>query len=178
MASPEPSPPPRSPALLIVVAFAAFFVFFASFAAYFLWPRGERIGVLDLRAASPRFDVNLAAGDALNFRLDVTVGTASGYPNSSRSRTNAVHDQLEASAIKIALVNGGAPGGTTQCGAYDGKATTVSSGSDDVASSGLPLECSLVAKTPGRYTLIASVTWVPKDIRAAKLEVRRQRASD
>ncbi|HMJ11871.1 MAG TPA: hypothetical protein VK524_10685 [Polyangiaceae bacterium] len=178
MAEPAPPPAPRNPALLIVGAIGVFLVVIASFAAYFLWPRGERVGVLDLRAAAPSLGVDLAAGDTLNFRLDVTVGTNSSYPDSSRSRTNAVHDQLQASAVTASLVRDGSAPSSTQCGAFAGKATTVGSGSDDVASSGLPLDCSLKAPAAGRYTLTVRVAWVPKDIREAKLEVRRQRAGE
>ncbi|HVJ20293.1 MAG TPA: hypothetical protein VM686_32985 [Polyangiaceae bacterium] len=148
----------------------------ASLAAYALWPRGKRVGVIDLRGEAPALGVDLAAGDTLSFRLDVTVGTASSYPNSSRSRTNAVHDELKDSALTVDLTRDGSAVGTTTCGAYDDRATTVSSGSDDVASSGLPLRCSLVAGAGGKYTLTARVVWVPKDIRAAKLTIHRQRA--
>src|SRR5688572_21746088 len=122
----------------------------ASLAAYFLWPRGERVGVLDLRAAAPSLDLELAAGDSLSFRLDVTVATASGYPDSSRSRSAAVHEELEASKISAELALDGAAAGSTTCGAYDDKATTVSSSSQEVESSGLPLRCSLVARAPGK----------------------------
>ena len=146
-----------------------------SLAAYFLWPRGERIGQLDLRAAAPQLEVDLAAGDTLNFRLDATV-RSSDYPNSSRSRTNAVHDELAASKITVELTLRGAAVGSATCGAFDGKATTTSSGSDDVATSGLPLRCRLRASRAAKYQLRARVAWVPRDVRAAMLEVRRERA--
>ena len=178
MAEPAPSASPRDPALLVLGAIGLFLAVIASFAAYFLWPRGESVGVLDLRAPAPSLGVELAAGDTLSFRLDVTVGTTSGYPDSSRSRTNAVHDQLEASVITASLERDGTARHSTQCGAFDGKATTVGSGADDVASSGLPLDCALKAPAPGRYTLGVSVAWVPRDIREAKLEVRRQPAGE
>lgn len=150
----------------------------ASLAAYALWPRGERVGQLDLHAATPRLEIALAAGDTLNFRLDATVGTASGYPNSSSSRTNQVHEELERSKLTVQLTLNGAVVGSTTCGGYDGKATTTSSSSDDVATSGLPLRCRLVATAKGRHTLDARFAWVPRDVRAATLEVRRQRAAD
>lgn len=157
---------------------AVFLAVVASCAAYFLWPRGERVGAVDLRAAAPSLEVTLKTGDTLSFRLDATVSTERGYPNSSRSRTNAVHDQLEASVITASLALDGKPEASTQCGAYDGKATTSSSSETDVATSGLPLSCSLVARSAGRHSLSVGVTWVPQDIRKATLEVRRQRADD
>jgi hypothetical protein len=150
----------------------------ASLAAYALWPRGERVGQLDLRAAAPRLEVALAAGDTLNFRLDATVGTTSGYPNSSSSRTNQVHEELERSNVTVELALDGTPISSTTCGAYDGKATTTSSSSDDVATSGLPLRCKLVAKAKGKHTLSTRVAWAARDVRVAKLEVRRQRLTD
>jgi hypothetical protein len=150
----------------------------ASLAAYALWPRGERVGQLDLRAGAPHLDVDLAAGDTLSFRLDATVGTTGGYPNSSRSRTNQVHEELERSKLTVDLALTGMPIGSTTCGGYDGKATTTSSSSDDVATSGLPLRCTLEAKATGKYALSTRVAWVPRDVRVAKLEVRRQRVAE
>jgi hypothetical protein len=167
----------KSP-LLVLVPMGIVLAGIASLAAYFLWPRGERVGTLDLRNPATSLDVTLAAGDKLNFRLDVTVGTTSGYPDSSRSRSNAVHDELEASKLAVDLGLGGNVTGSTTCGAFDGKATSGSSSSDEVESSGLPLRCSLVARAAGKYTLSTRVVWVPKDVREAKLEVWRQRASD
>ncbi|WP_143069511.1 hypothetical protein [Rhodococcus maanshanensis] len=168
----------RNPALIVVAAIGMFLVTIAGLAAYFLWPRGDRLGEMDLRAASPTLAVDLAAGDELNFRLDVTVGTAGGYPNSSSGRSNAVHDELEASKLTVTLSRVDGPGDSTTCGAYDGKATTGSSSSSEVESSGLPLRCTLVAETPGRHTLTARVEWVPEDVREATLEVRRVRSGD
>jgi hypothetical protein len=175
MASSDGSPAPNGSAFMVLVPMGICLAIIASLAAYFLWPRGERIGRLDLRAAAPQLDVDLAAGDTLSFRLDATVGTTSGYPNSSRSRTNAVHDELAASKITIDLTLNGAAVGSATCGAFDGKATTSSSGSDDVATSGLPLRCTLRARNAGKHQLRARVAWVPRDVRAAMLEVRRQR---
>jgi hypothetical protein len=152
----------------------------ASLAAYFLWPRGERVGVLDLRDAASSVGVELAAGDTLTFHLDVIVGTTSGgYPtDSSRSRRNVVHEQLEASKISVDFALEGNAGSATTCAAFDGKATTGSSDDEKVESSGLPLRCSFKARTPGKYTLTTRVVWVPQDVRKAKLEVWRQRAGD
>jgi len=172
-------PKPASPAILVPIAIATFLAVIGSCAAYFLWPRGEKVGSLDLRAAAPSLSVELRKGDTLSFRIDtVTVGTASGYPDSSRSRTNAVHDQLEDSIITATLALDGNTEASTQCGAFDGKATTSSSSETDVETSGLPLRCALVATKPGKHTLSASVVWVPQDVRKATLEVRRQRAGD
>jgi hypothetical protein len=178
MTSPEPNKAPQNPALLVLAVIAIFLAVIGSCAAYFLWPRGQRVGAMDLLAAEPSLDVELKKGDTLSFRLDATVGTESGYPDSSRSRTNAVHDQLEASFITVTLMHDGNPEASTQCGAYDGKATTSSSSETDVATSGLPLKCSLLASKAGKHTLTASVAWVPADMRKATLEVRRQRPDD
>ena len=163
---------------MVLVPMAICLAVIASLAAYFLWPRGERIGRLDLRMVEPRLDVDLAAGDTLSFRLDATVGTTSGYPNSSRSRTNTVHDELASSKVTVDLALNGVAAGSTTCGAFDGKATTSSSGSDDVATSGLPLRCTLLARKAGKHQLSARVAWVPLDLRAATLEVRRQRPTE
>lgn len=172
----ESAPSPKNPAILVVAAIGIFLAAIGSLAAYFLWPRGERVGILNLREGTPVVSVDLGAGDTLNFRLDVVVGTTSGYPDSSRSRSNAVHEQLESSEIAVALMQSGSSVVSARCGAYDGKATTVSSSSDEVDSTGLPLACKLKAEKAGKYTLEARTKWVPKDVRAAKLEVRRQRA--
>jgi len=169
----------QNSALLIPITIGIFVTVIASLAAYHFWPRGHRIGTMDLRAEESSLRVDLAAGDTLSFRFDVvTVGTASGYPDSSRGRTNAVHDELAASQLTVTLARAGVPDLSARCGAFDGKATTTSRSSDDVASSGLPLRCSLVAQATGEHTLTARVAWMPKDVRRATLEVRRQRAGD
>jgi hypothetical protein len=177
MTSPEPTAP-RNPAVLVLVPMAIVLAVIGSCAAYFLWPRGQRVGSVDLLASEPSLRVELKPGDRLSFRLDVTVGTKSGYPDSSRGRSNAVHDQLETSIITVTLAQDGEPATTTKCGAYDGKATTVSSNSDDVESSGLPLTCSLIASKAGKHTLTTRVAWVPADLIKARLEVRRQRPDE
>ena len=178
MANPEPAKAPKNPALLVLVPMAIVLAVIGSCAAYFLWPRGQRVGAVDLLATEPGLKVDLKKGDTLSFRLDATVGTETGYPDSSRSRTNAVHDQLETSIITVTLTKDGSPQASTQCGAFDGKATTSSSSETDVETSGLPLRCGLVASQPGKHALAVSVAWVPKDMRKATLEVRRQRPDD
>lgn len=176
MALPEPSKP-TNPARIVFAAIAMFLVVIGSFAAYFLWPRGQRLGAIDLLNA-PSMDVELQPGDTLSFRLDVSVGTEHGYPNSSRGRSNAVDDELAKSIVTVTLARDGNPKGTTQCGAFDGKATTGSSSSSEVTTSGLPLRCSLVATEPGKHVLTADVAWVPKVMRKATLEVRRERPGE
>jgi hypothetical protein len=179
MANPEPSAAPRNPALIVFAAIGIFLTVIASFAAYFLWPRGQKVGVVDLLAAEPSLSVDLKAGDRLSFRIAaVIVGTDGGYPDSSSGRSNAVHDQLESSVVTVSLAPDGGPEASAQCGAYDGKATTGSSSETEVHSSGLPLRCSLVAAKAGKHTLAVSVAWVPDDMRKATLEVRRERAGD
>lgn len=178
MTSPEPSAKQTNPAFVVFAAIGIFVAVVGSCAAYFLWPRGQRVGALDLRATTPSLSVDLRPGDTLSFRLDATVGTEHGYSDSSRSRTNAVHDQLEKSILTVALAQDGNAVSNAQCGAYDGKATTSSSSTTDVATSGLPLKCKLVAAKAGKHTLTASVVWVPEDVRKATLEVRRQRSGD
>jgi len=174
--APEAPPAPKSPSSLVGVTIAGFVVIIGSCAAYHLWPRGERLGVIDLRD-SPTLSVDVAAGDKLTFRLDtITVGTKSGYPDSSRSRTNQVRDELQASVITVTSVGSdGASKASTECGAFAGKSTTGSSDTDTVTSSGHPLDCSLDVPTAGAYTLTAKVAWVPKDVREAFLDVRRQK---
>jgi hypothetical protein len=178
MADAEPSPAPKSPASLVFVAFALFFAIFGSCAAYFLWPRGDRLGAIDLRADTPTLSIDVGSGDKLSFRIDtITVGTTSGYPDSSRSRSNKVQEELQASKITITSVGkDGVSKATTECGAYAGKLTTGSSDADSVKKSGLPLDCSLEVEKAGVYTLTAKVAWIPKDVREAILEVRREKA--
>ena len=65
---------------------------------------------------------------------------------------------------------------STECGAFAGKATSGSSDADSVTSSGLPIDCALEVPKAGVYTLTAKVAWVPKVVREAILEVRRQKA--
>jgi len=178
MTDAEPSPAPKNPATLVFAAIAIFVAIIGSCAAYVLWPRGDRLGAIDLRGDTPTLSVDVRSGDKLSFRFDtITVGTVSGYPDSSRSRTNKVHEELRASKITITFVgNDGVSKASTECGAFAGKATTGSSDADSVKSSGLPLDCSFEVQKAGIYTLTAKVAWVPKDVREAMLEVRREKA--
>ena len=115
----DPAPAQKSPAVLVFGAFGLFLAIIGSCGVYFLWPRGERLGAIDLRADPATLSVDLGAGDKLNFRIDtVTVGTTTGYSNSSRSRTNKVQEELKASVITITSVgNDGAAKASTECGA-------------------------------------------------------------
>jgi hypothetical protein len=88
-----------------------------------------------------------------------------------------VEDELQASTITLTSVgNDGVSKASAECGAYAGKATTGSNDADSVEKSGLPLDCSLEVPKAGVYTLTAKVAWVPKDVREAILEVRREKA--
>lgn len=178
MASADELPPPKSPALLIVATIAMFVAIIGGSAAYFLWPRGDRLGAIDLRADAPSLTVTAGAGDKLTFRIDtIVVGTVSGYPDSSRSRTNRVHEELAASRIRVsAVASDGASKTSTECAAFAGASASGSSDTDSVTSSGIPVDCSLVVENAGTYTLTAAVAWAPKDVRKAILEVRRQKA--
>src|SRR5688572_10920024 len=168
---------PKNPALGVLATIAIFVAIIGSCAAYFLWPRGERLGDIDLRAESSKLSIDVGSGDKLNFRIDtITVATNSGYPNSSSSRTNKVQEELEASKITIASVGNDGSKASTECGAFAGKSTTGSSESESVTSSGIPLDCSLVVPKTGVYTLTATVAWVPEDVRVAILEVRREKS--
>jgi len=181
--SPSPAPgaaDPKGPQKVVLGTIAVFVALIGSCAAYYLWPRGERLGAIDLRSDAPTLSINVGAGDKLNFRIDtITVGTKIGYPdNSSRSRTNKVREELQASVVTITAVgNDGTSKASTECGAYAGKATTGSSDDDSVTSSGHPLDCSIEVPKAGVYTLAAKVAWVPKDVREALLEVRREKAA-
>lgn len=177
--APAPTPPAKSPALIVFGAIAIVGVVIGTCGAYYLWPRGDRIGTIDLREGSPTLDVDVGAGDKVSFRFErITVGTNGSYPNSSRSRTNQVHDELRASRIVItAARSGGTESLTTDCGAFAGKASTGSNDTDSVTTSGVPLDCALMIEKAGPYKLSAKVTWAPKDVREAIVEVRREAAS-
>jgi hypothetical protein len=176
----EPSPAPKNnPSLLIFGAFATVFAILGTCGVYFLWPRGERVGAIDLKGGPPTLSVDVGSGDKLNFRIDtITVGTTgSGYPtDSSKSRMYKVEEELERSLITVTAVgNDGVSKESTECRGYAGKSTTGSSESDSATKSGIPLDCSLHVEKGGVYTLTAKVAWVPKDVRHAILEVRREK---
>src|SRR5262245_61863474 len=60
--SPDPHSAPKKSALLVLVPMGIVLVGIAGLAAYFLWPRGERVGAIDLRGDEPSMSVDLAAG--------------------------------------------------------------------------------------------------------------------
>jgi hypothetical protein len=180
MSDAESSPAPKKSGLVVLVPILIVFGIIGTCSAYFLWPRGERLGAIDLRANPATLSIDVGAGDRLNFRIDtITVGTiGGGYPdNSSRSRMNRVEEELEKSVITLTAVGkDGASQASTECRGYAGKSTTGSSESDSVTKTGIPLDCGLVVEKAGVYTLTAKVVWVPKDVRQALLEVRREKA--
>ena len=179
MAAVESPPTPQNPRALIFVAFALATMIIGSCAAYYLWPRGDRLGAIDLRAATPSLSIDVGDGDKLTFRIEtVSVGTVSGYPSSSRSRTNSVEEELRASKISITCVGSdGVVQATTECGAFAGKSTRGSSDGERIRKSGVPLDCSLAVPKAGVYAVSAKVAWVPKDVREAVVEVRRSKAA-
>lgn len=180
MAEAETPAPKNAPATLVIGTFALAFVIIGSCATYYLWPRGDRLGAIDLRADGSTLSLDAGAGDRLSFRIDtITVGTANGYPdNSSRSRANRVEEELQASKVVVTLVRSDGSKTSTECSAFAGKSTTGSTDADSVQKSGMPLDCALAVEKAGSHTLSAKVTWVPKDVRQAILEVRRQKAGD
>lgn len=77
-------------------------------AAYFLAPRGEPVGAIDLVAPAP-LTVNLAARSTLSFRLDATLPMPTNEP-STRAKHNAVYNTLgESRLVLTATREGGAP---------------------------------------------------------------------
>ena len=159
--------------ILFVAFFAIFTVGLITFIAIYLRPKGERVGNLDLQAPASALTLDLPAGDSLNFRLDVTVGT-NGYPNSSRARRDAIYERLRASTITVSRTGPAGAAVSTTCGAYDGKSTSSSGSSSEVSVGGIPITCAFAALAPGRHVIDAKVVWAKDaEVRTATLEVRR-----
>ena len=153
-----------------------FSVGLATCLAIYIWPKGERVGDVDLQAPASALALDLSAGDALHFRVAVTVGT-NAYPGSSRARRDAIYERLRASAITIFDAGPGGAALSTTCFAYDGKSTSSSGSSSEVSMTGIPITCTLAALAAGRHTIKAKVAWAMNaEIHAATLEVRRELA--
>jgi hypothetical protein len=173
--APESPRTSRTTWILFVGFFALFTVGLIGFMLLYLWPKGERLGELDLRAPAATLPLDLSAGDALHFRLDVTVATQ-GYPTSARPRRDAIYERLRASTLTISSTPAGGTALTTTCAAYDGKSMSSSGSSSEVSVGGVPITCTLEGLAPGRHVISAKVAWATNaDVRASTLEVRRER---
>ena len=152
--------------------FVGFFVLFGvgltTSMAIYLWPKGERIGSIALQAPASALELDVASGDVLHFRIDVTVGTST-YPTSARARSDAIYTRLRASTLTLTT----GPR-TTTCGAYDGKSMSSSGSSSEVTLGGIPVTCTFEGLPPGRHVVTAKVSWAKDaEVHAATLEVRR-----
>ena len=168
------SAPPRSgssPGLLIAGAFALVFGGIGTGAAYFLAPRGERVGAIDL-AAPAALTVNLAARSTLSFRLDATLPSPTSE-SSSRAKRNAVYDTLGESRLVLTATREGGARRTVRCAAYEGRFVSASDTEAEVAVTGIPLTCTFADADAGRYVITAEVAWARGvTARRASLEVR------
>lgn len=130
---------------------------FFGFIGFMVWPRGDKLGTIDLGAKAGSLAVDANRGAELNFRLDVEPGGRS------------VEKRLRSSSIAVELEQGGKTT-TTSCKAYDGK--VMSSGSWGMT--GVVLECRLPVKESGKGTVRANATWASGFTPTqAVLEVRR-----
>ncbi len=142
-------------------------------AAYFLAPRGERVGAIDLIAHAP-ITVNLAARSKLSFRLDATLPSPTNE-HSSRSKRNAVYNTLGESRLVVTVTREGGAPQVTRCAAYEGRFVSASDTNTEVAVTGIPLTCAIDDASPGRYTITAQATWARGvTARRASLEVRAE----
>lgn len=176
--APAPGPARSSKVTILFVGFfAVFAIGLTTFFVIYLWPTGERVGDLDLRAPGKSITLAVQAGDTLHFRIDATVGT-SAYPTGARERKYAIYDRLRASTITISDAPvGGAPV-TTTCAVYDGKSTSSSGNTSEVTIGGIPITCIFATPAPGSHVITAEVAWAKDaEVRGAKLEVRRERAA-
>lgn len=156
---------------LILGAIVVVFAIIGTCSMYFLAPRGDRVGAIDLTAPAP-LTVQLAAGRVFNFRLDATLPSPRNE-NSTRAKHNAVYDTLGESQIVVTATREGRRPIVARCAAYDGRATSASDTDAEIAVRGIPLTCSFGEETEGRYALTATVTWARGvTARHAVLEVR------
>jgi len=144
-------------------------------AAYSLWPRGQRVGALDLTAATPSLTVTLAEGSTLSFRLD-TVVTAPFPARDGRSFRNATYDALGASTLTLTDTPARGESEVTTCPAYDGRFVSADNSGNVVTINGIPVTCSFGRLAAGPHTLTARIVWA-RGLRAqvATLEVRETR---
>lgn len=131
---------------------------------------GEPVGQIDLRAPGATLLVDLAAGDALHFRIDGLFGAPPG--GSNRTRAQALDTKLRASVLTVVV-----SGQQSSCPAYFGAGRQGTIGPTTVEKS-MVTECTIVVTTPGRRTVQATVTWAPGlFVHSAMLEVRVERAA-
>lgn len=162
------APAPRRtkpPVLLIVLAAVGLSVVGVGVLVFSLWglvfPPGEAIAVLDLRAPSAEAPVELTAGDKLIFRADVA------------SRRSFLKTDLRRTTLRVALRPPAGSERTSSCAIYDGGANSSSSGPSGSRLTGTSNDCELSADVAGRHVVRAQVAWGAIAPTEARLEVRR-----
>jgi hypothetical protein len=148
-----PGVPRRGGALRVIAPVVVMIALITTPLAYCLWPRGEKIGSIDLTSKDPSLPVTLTAGTRLVFRLDFA-------PN-----TKVVARRLRESTIMVEIVDG-APTEKATCPAYEGSSMT--------GLSGIPLSCELRIARSGPVRLRAKGQWHSElEPESAMLEVRQ-----
>lgn len=138
--------------LLIIVALAGTLTFA-------LWPRGEKVGVIQLATGSGSLAVERRQGSSLLFRLDLEDGG------------RVVQRHLEKSTVTVELEEDGKRTGTSTCPAYSGRAAA----GGKTGMSGIVLDCRLPMHGAGSANVHARVSWEPGfNPKGAVLEVRRE----
>lgn len=162
----QQSPPPRrrkSGATIygiIIATIAIGFVGGVALLVFFLTrPRGEKIGdtnLLDPRAA---IAVDAAAGDALFFRVDMSVAVPVIDLMDDNQRERQIERQLRTSTLSIRAKSPAGQERVSTCPVYNGKAGSVSTIGGSHSRAGLLNACTVAIDTPGTWTVQGAVSW-------------------
>lgn len=134
--------------------------------------RGVPVGRVDLKTPGAALLVDLAAGDALHFRIDALFVTP---PGSNRERKSELDLRLRSSTLTVQVADAGGATRETSCAAYFGAGHQGDVAATTIEKS-MVTECTLLAVTPGRHTVRPSVAWDGSlVVQLASVEVRVER---
>lgn len=139
---------------------------------FLVWPSGRAVGETPCYPPGRPIDVELAAGDRLVFRIDVSAEMG-GTQESDEDRA---HDRLRDSKLTVTAARAGAAPLTASCGSYANRAMTSSIGNRTMRLGGVLVDCEIPITTAGTYAVGGAITPTSGfTIHKATLEVRRAR---
>lgn len=189
---PPPYPPPQFPPPpqrrrrrfplfgLVVATLTIGFVGGVTLLVLFLTrPRGERVAETNLMDPRGAVTVAAGAGDALFFRIDVTVAVPAIDLMGDDQRERQIDRQLKGSTLSIRAKSPTGQERVSSCPVYNGKAGSVSTIGTSHSRSGLLNACTIAIDAPGNWTVQGSVAWSAGfSPTRATLETRLAKASE
>lgn len=157
---------------LVASALVFFTVGSAALVFWIVWPSGKAVGETPCYPPGRPIDVELAAGDRLVFRIDVSVEMA----GSNDSDEDRAHERLRDSKLTVTAARAGAAPLTASCGSYANRAMMTSIGNRTLSLRGVLVDCEIPIAAAGTYAVSGAIAPTSGlSMNKATLEVRRAR---